>query len=65
MSILHPPPPVVKFLQTPMQLIDVRKDLFFQAVFPKNGLDEFWLSAYKSYTMFCVKATKIILRSAS
>jgi len=39
--------------------------VFFQALFPQNGSNEFWLSAHKSYTMFGVKAIKIILPFAS
>ena len=47
------------------QLIDLRHDLFFQASFPQKSLDEFWLSAYKSYSTIGVKAIKIILPFAS
>jgi len=43
------------------QLIDLRNYPFFQALFPQNSVDEFWLSAYKSYSMIGAKSTKIIL----
>ena len=46
-------------------LIDLRHDLFFQALFPQNSLDEFWLSAYKSYSIIGVKAIEIFLTFAS
>jgi len=54
-----------KFLRTPMQLIDVRNEPFLQALFPQKSFDEFWRSAYKSYSVFSVKAIKIILPFAS
>ena len=41
-------------LSTEEQLIDLRNDLFFQALFPQKSLDEFWLSVYKSYPMIGV-----------
>ena len=47
------------------QLIEIRNDPFFQTLFPQNSLDEFWLSAYKSYSTIGVKAIKIILPFAS
>ena len=47
------------------QLIDLRHDLFFQTLLPQKILDEFWLSAYKSYSIIGVKAMKIILPFAS
>jgi len=47
------------------QLIDLRNDLFLQALFPQNSLDEFWRSANKSYSMICAKACKIIFPFAS
>jgi len=58
-------PPLEKFLRTPIQLTDVRNDPIFQALFPQNSLDEFWPSAYKSYSMIGVKVIKIILTFAS
>jgi len=58
MSILLP---LKKFLRMPMQLIDARNDPIFQALFPKNSLDQFWPSAYKSCSMIGVKVIKIIL----
>jgi len=48
-----------------MQLTDVRNDPFFQALFPQNSLNEFWRSAYKTYSMIGVKAIKINLPLAS
>ena len=47
------------------QLIDLRNDLFFQTLFPQKNLDEFWLSASKSYSMIGAKAVTIILPFAS
>jgi len=47
------------------QLIDLRNEPFLQALFPQNSLDEFWRSAYKSYSMISVKAIKTILSFAS
>ena len=47
------------------QLIDLRNDPFFQTLFPQKNLDEFWLSASKSYSMIGAKAIKIILPFAS
>jgi len=47
-----------------MQLIDVRNDPFSQALFVQNSFDEFWRSAYKSYSMIGAKAIKIILSFA-
>ena len=47
------------------QLIDLRNDPFFQTLFPQKNLDEFWLSASKSYSMIGAKAITIILPFAS
>ena len=47
------------------QLIDLRNDVFFQALFPQKSLDEFWLSVYKSYPTIGTKAIKILLPFAS
>ena len=51
----------VKFSTKEEQLRDLRNDLFFQALFPEKSLYEFWVSVYKSYSMICAKAIKIML----
>ena len=47
------------------QLIDLRNNLFFQALFSQKSLNNFWLSAYKCYSMIGVKTIKIMLPFAS
>ena len=47
------------------QLTDLRNDPFFQTRFPQKNLDEFWLSASKSYSMIGAKTITIILPFAS
>ena len=62
MSIL---PPLGKISADAHTAHWLRNGPFFQALFPQNSLDEFWRSAYKSYSMIGVKAIKIILPFAS
>ena len=49
----------------PEMNIDLRNDLFFQSLFPKKSLDDFWLSVCKSYPMNGIKAIQIMLPFAS
>ena len=42
------------------QLIDLRNDPIFQTLFPQKSLDEFRLSASKSYSMIGAKAITVI-----
>jgi len=42
-----------------------KRSVFTSTVCPQNSFDEFWRSAYKSYSMISVKTIKIILSFAS